>query len=379
MNFSFTDEQRMIRDTAEAFLSGASSSEAVRSAMATESGFEAALWKQVCEELYWQAMHIPEEHGGLGLGYVELAATMEQMGRFLFCAPFFSSVCLATNAVLVAGSEAQKADLLGKLIAGETATLAHHDPAAVHWEAEGDKFWLNGTARYVIDGHNADWVIVAAVAASAAAAGSDAEVALFVVPGDQPGLTRRWLPTMDQTRKQAELVFENVELEAGLRLAGGSAAALANIENLATIALAAEQVGGAQQSLDSSIAYTQDRVKFGRSIASFQAVKHKAADMMVKVEAARSASYYAACIAQEFLAGSATADELAEAASVAKAACSEAYLFNAGCGIQLHGGVGFTWEYDIQLYFKRAKSSETLLGNASHHRERLAALLLDEA
>ncbi|MEE4191847.1 MAG: acyl-CoA dehydrogenase family protein, partial [Halieaceae bacterium] len=114
-------------------------------------------------------------------------------------------------------------------------------------------------------------------------------------------------------------------------------------------------------------------------IASFQAVKHKAADMMVKVEAARSASYYAACIAQEFLAGSATADELAEAASVAKAACSEAYLFNAGCGIQLHGGVGFTWEYDIQLYFKRAKSSETLLGNASHHRERLAALLLDEA
>jgi alkylation response protein AidB-like acyl-CoA dehydrogenase len=379
MNFSFTDEQRMIRDTAEAFLSGASSSEAVRSAMATESGFEAALWKQVCEELYWQAMHIPEEHGGLGLGYVELAATMEQMGRFLFCSPFFSSVCLATNAVLVAGSEAQKADLLGKLIAGETATLAHHDPAAVHWEAEGDKFWLNGKARYVIDGHSADWVIVAAVAASAAAAGSAAEVAMFVVPGDQLGLTRRWLPAMDQTRKQAELVFENVELEAGLRLAGGSAAALANIENLATIALAAEQVGGAQQSLDSTIAYTQDRVQFGRSIASFQAVKHKAADMMVKVEAARSASYYAACIAQEFLAGSATADELAEAASVAKAACSEAYLFNAGCGIQLHSGVGFTWEYDIQLYFKRAKSSETLLGNASQHRERLVTLLLDEA
>lgn len=389
MNFSFTDEQRMIRDTAEAFLSGASSSEAVRSAMASESGFESALWKQVCEELYWQAMHIPEEHGGLGLGYVELAATLEQMGRFLFCAPFFSSVCLATNAVLVAGSEAQKADLLGKLIAGETATLAHHDPATVQWEAEGDKFRLNGTARYVIDGHSADWVIVAAaaadaaaadaVAASAAAADSEAEAALFVVPGDQPGLTRRWLPTMDQTRKQAELVFEDVELEAGLRLAGGSAAALANIENLATIALAAEQVGGAQQSLDSTIAYTQDRVQFGRSIASFQAVKHKAADMMVKVEAARSASYYAACIAQEFLADSATADELAEAASVAKAACSEAYLFNAGCGIQLHGGVGFTWEYDIQLYFKRAQSSETLLGNTSHHRERLAALLLDGA
>ncbi len=372
MNFSFTDEQRMIRDTAEAFLSGASPSEAVRSAMETESGFDATVWKQVCEELYWQAIHIPEQYGGLGLGYVELAATMEQMGRFLFCAPFFSSVCLATNALLVAGDDEQKARLLARLIAGETATLAHHAPAAVRWKAEGDQFRLNGTARYVVDGHTADWVIVAA-----AASGDDGNVSLFVVPGGQPGLVRHWLPTMDQTRKQAELVFENVLVDTGQRLAAGAAAALASVEDLATIALAAEQVGGAQQSLDSTIAYTRERVQFGRTVASFQAVKHKAADMMVKVEAARSASYYAACIAQEFLAGSASTGELAEAASVAKAACSEAYLFNAGCGIQLHGGVGFTWEYDIQLFFKRAKSSETLLGNASLHRERLAALLLD--
>ncbi len=372
MNFSFTDEQRMIRDTAAAFLAGASTSEAVRSAMATESGYDEALWKQVCEELYWQAIHIPEDYGGLGLGYVELAATLEQMGRVLFCSPFFSTVCLAANAMLVAGSSEQKAGFLEKLVAGDSATLAHHDPAAVQWASRDDGFLLNGTARFVIDGHSADWVIVAAEAA-----GDDEELALFVLPGDQHGLGRRWLPTMDQTRKQAELVFDNVEVDACQRLASGSQSTLQSVLDLAAIALAAEQVGGAQQSLDSSIAYTQERVQFGRTIASFQAVKHKAADMMVKVEAARSASYYAACIAQQFLAGGATADELAEAASVAKAACSEAYMFNAGCGVQLHGGVGFTWEYDIQLYFKRARSSEALLGNANFHRERLAAQLLD--
>ncbi len=373
MEFRFTDEQRMIRDTAEAFLSVASDGEAVRAAMASELGYDVALWKQVCEELCWPALHIPEDYGGLGLGYVELAATMEQMGRFLFCGPYFSTVCLAVNALLVAGSESQKATWLPRIVAGDTATLVGALDTPLTWEATESGYRLSGSCRYVIDGHGVDWMVVAARQAQ----GGD--IGLFVLPGDADGLTRQWLPTMDQTRKQAQLDFDSVQIASADRLAGAADAdaALAAVLDLAAVALAAEQVGGAQQCLDSTLAYVRERVQFGRSIASFQAVKHKAADMMVKVEAARSACYYAACIAQEFLAGGPMGEELAEAASVAKAWCSDAYLFNAGCGIQLHGGVGFTWEYDIQLYFKRAKSSEILLGNAAVHRERLAAQLLD--
>jgi alkylation response protein AidB-like acyl-CoA dehydrogenase len=186
---------------------------------------------------------------------------------------------------------------------------------------------------------------------------------------------------MDQTRCQAELVFDDVHLPADA-LMGAEGRAWPLLEktiDLATVAVAAEQVGGAQQALDSTVAYLKERVQFGRVIASYQAVKHKAADMMVKVEASRSAVYYAACIADEALAGGPLGQELPEAASIAKAYCSDAYFFNAGCGIQLHGGVGFTAEDDIQLYFKRAKSNETFLGNSAWHRERLARLLLDDS
>ena len=294
--------------------------------------------------------------------------------------PYFGSVCLAANALLLAGSDDQKAEYLPKLIEGQTGTLAWcgrrggrtREAIEVTCDPDGDRYSLNGTCRYVIDGHTADWIVVAAKA-------GESSVSLFLVPGDAEGLSRQWLPTMDQTRKQAELVFENVFVAASQRLGPDAEAwpLLEQILDLATIALAAEQVGAAQQALDSTVAYTQERVQFGRTIASYQAVKHKAADMMVKVEAARSALYYAACIAQESLEGGPRASELAEAASIAKAWCSEACFFNAGCGIQLHGGVGFTWEYDIQMFFKRAQSSGSLLGDAAWHRERLAALLLD--
>jgi alkylation response protein AidB-like acyl-CoA dehydrogenase len=206
-----------------------------------------------------------------------------------------------------------------------------------------------------------------------------AGISLFVIPADTAGIERTWLPTMDQTRKQAQLVFDNVHIPTAAVMgeAGQGGPALAKIVDLATVAIAADQVGGAQQSLDMTLAYLKERVQFGRVIASYQAVKHKTADMMVKAEAGRSAVYYAACIADEALAGGPLGAELAEAASIAKAYCSDAYFFNAGCGIQLHGGVGFTAEYDIQLYFKRAGSTETFLGNAAWHRERVAARLLD--
>jgi len=384
MDFKFTEEQAMIRDTADAFLAEVSTSAAVRQAMATESGYDPELWQRICQDMFWQAIHIPEEHGGMGLGYVELVAMLEQMGRYLLCSPFYATVCFGVNALRVAGSEEQQAQYLPQIVAGATATLAYTD-ASGHWDAqavsatcvgEGASFTLNGRYRYVPDGHTADLLVVAAREPGSQGASG---ISLFVLPAATAGVSRRWLPTMDQTRRLAEIELNDVVLDASTLLgeAGQAWSQLSRIIDLATIAIAADQVGGAQQSLDLSVAYMQERVQFGRVIASYQALKHKAADMMVKAEAGRSALYYAACIADEALAGTALADELPEAASIAKAYCSDAYFFNAGCGIQLHGGVGITEEYDIQLYFKRAKSTESFLGNSAWHRERLAQQLLD--
>ncbi len=385
MEFAFTQEQEMIRDTAAAFLAEVSGSEAVRRAMATEQGYEEELWRRICSEMVWQAIHIPEDCGGMGLGYVELVAMLEQMGRYLLCAPFFSTVCLAGNALRVAGSVEQQTHWLGKLCAGElTATLAFNggcsrwdaDAITATWRKEGAGYVLNGDYRYVIDGHTAELLIVAARAVGSSGAQG---VSLFLLPAGTTGVTRQWLPSMDQTRKQAAVHLDNVSLgeEALLGESGQGWGPLSKVIDLATIALAAEQVGGCQQLLDMTVAYTGERVQFNRTIASYQAVKHKAADMMLKTEVARSAVYYAACVAQEALEGGPLAEELGEAASVAKSYCSDAYFAIAGDALQLFGGVGFTWEYDVHLYFKRAKSSEHLLGNGTQHRERLARALLD--
>lgn len=381
MEFAFTEEQQMIRDTAESFFTDVSTSEAIRKAMATDAGFDADLWQRICGELYFQAITIPEDFGGMGLGFVELVAVMEQMGRFMVCAPYFSTVCMASTALLLAGTQEQQAEYLGKVLEGGTATLAF--TANGQWGLQGITatykktaagYSINGSYRYVVDGHTADTLIVAARDADDS---SDAGVALFVLDAGEAGVSRTWLPTLDQTRKQAEITCSDVQLTAANKMGEQGAEALLKTLDLATICLAAEQMGGAQQVLDMTVAYTKERVQFNRPVASFQAVKHKAADMMTKAEAARSGVYYAACIAQEVLVNGPMAGELAEAASIAKSYCSEIYFQNAGDAIQLHGGVGFTWEYDVHLYFKRAKASEHYLGNASYHRERLAALLLD--
>ena len=384
MEFKFTQEQEMIRDTAEAFLAKASTSSAVRSAMATELGYDPKLWLRITGEMYWQAIHIPEQYGGMGLSYVELAATMEQMGRYLLCAPFFSTVCLATNAILLAGTDQQRERYLPQIVAGTTATLAYTGTSG-RWDASSievecterdDQYVLNGECRFVVDGHSAEIMVVAARATGSKA---QAGISLFIVPADTAGISRAWLPTMDQTRRLSHLTFDHVVLDASalMREPGNAWPCLEKIIDLAAVGLAAEQLGGSQQVLDSTVSYLQERVQFGRIIASYQAVKHKAADMMLKVEASRSAVYYAACIADEALQNNVMGEHLAQAASVAKAYCSDAYFHNAGTGIQLHGGVGFTAEYDIQLYFKRAKSSESLLGDAAYHRERIAKVLLD--
>ena len=389
MEFAFTEEQLMIRDTAESFLAEVSTSEAIRSAMATDSGYDSALWERICTDLCWQALHIPEDCGGLGLGYVELVAMMEQMGRYLLCSPFFSTVCLAANALIVAGTPEQKADYLTRIAMGATATLAYTgqdaskrggewgcDAVGLTVERSADGFVLDGTLRYVPDGAGAEILVVAARSAGSS---GDQGVSLFVIPADTAGIERKWLPTMDQTRKQAELVFSRVNLPATSLMGteGEAGPNLTRIIDLANVALAAEQVGCAQRVLDMAVDYSKERVQFNRPVASFQAIKHKAADMMTRVEVARSGVYYAACVAQEAMEQGAMAAELPDAASIAKSYAADACFLNAGDSLQIHGGVGFTWEYDVQLFFKRAKASEHFLGNSAWHRERLARQLLD--
>jgi alkylation response protein AidB-like acyl-CoA dehydrogenase len=296
------------------------------------------------------------------------------MGAALLCAPFFSTVCLATNALLIGGSEEHKREHLRRIAAGETtATLAYTEPNG-RWDAsgvaavakgDGTSFILNGIKMFVPDGHTAGLLIVAA--RHDGSTGGDG-LSLFVVPADTPGIDRRLLPTMDQTRKQAEITLRDVRVPRSALLgnAGDGWQILRQTLDRAAVALAAEQLGGAQRCLDMAVEYAKQRIQFGRPIGSFQAIKHKCADMLLRVESARSASYYAGWAA-------ATDDpELPVLASLAKAYCSGAYFHCAAETLQIHGGVGFTWEYDVHLYFKRARSSETLLGDATYHRELLA-------
>jgi alkylation response protein AidB-like acyl-CoA dehydrogenase len=386
MNFSFTEEQKMIIDTADSFLAEISTSSAIRSAMDTPLGYDRSIWQRICNEMAWPAMHISEQFGGLGLGGVELVAVLEQMGRYQLCSPFLSSACMAANALLIAGEEYQCAEYLPKIGSGElTAALAYagtnggHDSSAITATVtkRGDDYILNGSYRYVIDGDSSELLIVAVRHPDSKC---DNGVSLFCLSRATEGVKTKWLPTIDQTRRQAEITLDDVIVNKAA-LMGDEGEAWPLLEktlNLAIIAVAAEQAGGAQQVLDMTVAYTKERQQFGRTIASFQAVKHQAADMMVAAESAKSAIYYAGCVAHEAMHGGPLGSELAEAASIAKVQCSEAFFANASMAIQLHGGVGFTWEYDVHLYFKRAKSSEILFGNAQYHRERLAKMLLDQ-
>lgn len=366
MNFAFSEEQEELRRITRQFLESKSDEAAVREQMETETGFDPAVWQQMGAEMGLQGLIIPEEHGGQGYGYVELIVVLEEMGRRLLCAPYFSTVVLAANTLIHSGDDAAKAAHLPGIAAGETiATLAFTEPSG-RWDEEGitlpatksgDGWTLTGEKSFVLDGHTADLVLVAAR--------TDAGVSLFSVAGDAPGLTRTALSTMDQTRKQAKLTFENTPATL-IGTDGGGWDVLSTVLDLAAVALAAEQVGGAQECLDMSVEYAKVRVQFGRPIGSFQAIKHKCADMLLEVESAKSAAYYAGWCASEMN------DELPSVASLAKAYCSEAYFHAAAENIQIHGGIGFTWEHPAHLYFKRAKSSELLFGDPAYHRELLA-------
>jgi alkylation response protein AidB-like acyl-CoA dehydrogenase len=366
VNFAFSEEQEELRKSVRRFLEDKSPETEVRRLMETTEGYDPAVWSQMAQQLGLQGLAIPEEFGGSGFTYVELIVVLEEMGRALLCAPYFSTVALAANALLNSGDDSAKKEYLPGIASGDTiATLAITEPAGKWDEAgitlqatgSGDSWTLNGAKSFVIDGHTAGLILVAAR--------TPAGVSLFAVPGDAPGLTRTPLATMDQTRKQAKLDFANTPA----RLVGtdGSGwATLSKTLDLAAVALAAEQVGGGQKVLEMSVEYAKVRVQFGRPIGSFQAIKHKCADMLLEVESAKSAAYYAGWAAAE------DSDELPVVASLAKAYCSDAYFHAAAENIQIHGGIGFTWEHPAHLYFKRAKSSELYLGDPTYHRELLA-------
>jgi alkylation response protein AidB-like acyl-CoA dehydrogenase len=366
MNFAFSEEQEELRRIVRQFLDAKSSEAEVRRLMETTEGYDPTIWSQMANELGLQSLIIPEEFGGQGFGYVELTVVLEEMGRRLLAAPYFSTVALATNLLLHAGDDAAKKELLPGIASGETiATLAFTeengkwDESGITMEATsaGGGFKLNGTKMFVLDGHTANLILVAAK--------TGAGVSIFQVAGDAPGLTRTPLATMDQTRKQAKLEFADVDAKL-LGTDGAGWTTLERVLDLAAVALAAEQVGGAQFVLEMAVQYAKDRVQFGRPIGSFQAIKHKCADMLLEVESAKSAAYYAGWCASELN------DELPSVASLAKAYCSEAYFHAAAENIQIHGGIGFTWEHPAHLYFKRAKSSELLFGDPTYHRELLA-------
>jgi len=366
MNFAFSEEQEELRRTVRDFLDKKSPETEVRRLMETDEGYDPAVWSQMGEQLGLQGLAIPEEFGGSGYTYIELIVILEEMGRRLLCAPYFSTVVLAANTLLHSGDDAAKKEHLPGIATGETiATLAFTEDSG-RWDEggitatatkSGDGWAITGTKSYVLDGHLANLVLVAAR--------TDAGVSIFAVPGDAAGLTRTLLTTMDQTRKQARLEFANTPATL-VGTDGQGWATIDRVLDLAAVALAAEQVGGAQFVLDMAVQYAKDRIQFGRPIGSFQAIKHKCADMLLEVESAKSAAYYAGWCAAELN------DELPQVAALAKAYCSEAYFHTTAENIQIHGGIGFTWEHPAHLYFKRAKSSELLFGDPAYWRELLA-------
>jgi alkylation response protein AidB-like acyl-CoA dehydrogenase len=384
MNFGFSEEQELLRATARKFFENECTSAFVRARMEEPDGVTGEFWTKLAEQ-GWLGLVYPEEYGGSGLGFVDMVVLMEEMGRASMPGPYLSTVLQGGLAILEAGSAAQKKDWLGRIATGQAkVALAVVEPSA-RWDAAGvttvareagGGFVISGTKLFVLDAHTADAVVVAArtrEGREAAPVGARPEdgVSLFLVPRGTAGLTTRLLPTMDQTRKLCEVKLDDVRVGADALLGrtDGAWPAIERVVRRATVALCAEMCGGAQKVLDMTTEYAKIRVAFGRPIGAYQGVKHKAADMLVEVENAKSLTYYAAWAVDE------DAPEAALAVSMAKAYVSDAFRHVAGTGIQLHGGIGFTWEHDLHLYFKRAKSSEFTFGDATYHRERVAQLI----
>jgi alkylation response protein AidB-like acyl-CoA dehydrogenase len=374
MDFAFSEEQEMLRSATRDFLAKECGSKVVRKLMEGADSYDPALWKKMAG-LGWTSLGIPEEYGGAG-SFLDLIVVLEECGRALLPGPFFATMGLAVPALIEAGTEAQKKEALGAIADGKArATLALTE-ASGRWDAAGVTLsakpaaggWrLDGVKLFVPDAEGAEYIVVAARTRGEGEEG----ISLFLVKGRPKGMTVTQMQTLDMTRRWSEVRFEGVELGADALMGAPDKAwpALKRTLEWATAALCAEMVGGAQKVLESSTEYAKTRHQFGKPIGIYQAVAHKLADMLVLSESGRSATYYAAWAVE------ADAPDRSLASSMAKAYVSDAYRKVAGDGIQVHGGIGFTWEHDMHLYFKRAKASEVTLGDATYHRELVAQSL----
>jgi alkylation response protein AidB-like acyl-CoA dehydrogenase len=378
MQFAPSQEQLQIRDAARSFLDAHASSERVRAALGQPGGYDASLWQQMAGELGWAGLAIPERFGGAGLGWVELCILQEEQGRRLVPSPFFATVALAASLVREAASEEQCRDLLGRIASGKARFacaltgpqgLAGADGVTAELRDGPDgSFLLEGASDYVIHADSADWLLVLARTPGSSGA-SGLSIAVIAANGTGVSITPHVMLDLTRPMSSVRLAGVAVPRAALLGRPGDAGAAIHKALQRAQIALAAEALGGAERVLEMTVEYVKQREQFGRPIGSFQAIKHRLADMMVQVEAARSASWYAACVADE------QDSELAEAAAIAKSYCCDAFYDCAANAIQLHGGIGFTWEHDAHLYFKRARATATLLGSPAWQREQLVRVL----
>jgi len=376
VKFTFTEEQVLVRDSAREFLTAHAGSAQLRQAMSLPRGYDPKVWRSVTLDLGWTGVALPESVGGSGLGMVELGIVLEEMGRCLYGGPYLASTGFASALLLESPVTTYRDNLLTKIARGECiCAVAFTDDTglagarAVNVKLDADGITLSGHASFVLSGNVADYFIVVVLDTR----NEKSELILAVVDAAASGLFIEPLIAMDLTRPYARLQFKSVIPAAFLTQA--SAGEVERGIQIAQIALAAEQLGSMQGIMDITTEYTRQRVQFGRSIGSFQAIKHRLADMLVICEAARSAAYYAICVVDEYRSGTASEQELAEAAALVKAYCSSSFHEVAGHAIQLHGGIGFTWEHDAHLYFKRARATSNLLGSPQYHHERIAVLI----
>jgi alkylation response protein AidB-like acyl-CoA dehydrogenase len=360
MEFGLNESQEILRDSARSFFAGECPMSEVRRLMETDTGYDPSLWQKLSEQGY-TGIIFPEEYGGVALGKVELILLMEEAGRALLPGPFFSTVVFSGSVIDAIATSEQKRKYLAPICQGEARATTAILESTASWDINDIKMVtlggkLSGEKLFVADAAIADWILVFA------------HNGVFLVEKGAPGLTVSAMASMDLTRKLYAVQFHDTPAEK----LGELAAAMPAIE-VATAALVAEMVGGMQRTLDLAVEYAKTRKQFGKTIGTFQAVQHQCADMYLETESSRSAAYYAGWALQE------NVPDAAVAVSIAKIYASDAGRSAGNRAIQIHGGMGFTWENDLHLYYRRAKASETTFGDATFHRERLARLTIDTA
>ena len=374
MDFALSDEQELLQQSARDFLARECPTTVVRETLTTPEGYSPALHTKMAA-LGWTGLVIPEKFGGLGLGVLDLAVLAEELGRAAVPGPFFATAVLGALSLAQSRATALQKHWLPRIAAGEalaTLAVAEDDPcptpAGIRAKCTATRagFRLSGTKLFVLDAHAADVIIAAARTRGHEAAG----VCLFAVPRDTPGVTVRPLADVDQTRRPCEVEFRDVELPKSARLADEASGwkIVSRVIDAACVVIAADSLGGSQRALEMAVEYSKTREQFGRPIGSFQALKHMAAEMVSEIEPARSLVWYAA-YAQDH-----EQQRAALAAAMAKARLTDIYSRTTNRAVQMHGGIGFTWEHDMQLWFKRALWNRTAFGDATFHRERVAAL-----